>query len=330
MSSRKLVKPLLGLCLAAVFAYLFMLQMALDELLGLLSSVQPGWVMAALLLFLLGYGARIARWRLMLALDNPGVGWQACAGPLLASFALNNLLPLRLGDIARAFAFSRSLGVGSTQALATLLVERLLDMLIVLAILGAALQWFSISASKLLGFGGLFLLALALSILLLLCAPRICVALARLLLRPLTRLLPGLSARLADEVDRAELMLTRMAARRVMSRLLAWSCLVWLAEGGVYWLLAKSLAALSHPAASWLALPVGTLSTLIPSTPGYVGTFDYFTMQAMQVLGNEAAAAGAYALLVHALLWLPVTLLGGLYLMLSPVKKIIFSTDIKQ
>jgi uncharacterized protein (TIRG00374 family) len=330
MSGRALVRPLLGLGLAVLFAYLFMRQMALDELLVLLSSVQLGWVMAGLLLFLLGYGARIARWRLMLALDNPGIAWQACAGPLLASFALNNLLPLRLGDIARAFAFSRSLGVGSTQALATLLVERLLDLLIVLAILGVALQWFSISASKLLGLGGLVLLALALGILLLLCAPRICVALARLLLHFLTRLLPGLSAKLGNEVDKAELILTRMASKRVMSRLLAWSCLVWLAEGGVYWLLAKSLTALSQTTASWLALPVGTLSTLIPSTPGYVGTFDYFTMQAMLALGNEAAAAGAYALLVHALLWLPVTVLGGLYLMLSPVKKIIFSTDIKQ
>jgi uncharacterized protein (TIRG00374 family) len=329
MSSRKLVKPLLGLCLAVLFAYLFMRQMALGELLTLLTSVQPGWVMAALLLFLLGYCARIARWRLMLALDNPGVGWQDCAGPLLASFALNNLLPLRLGDIARAFAFSRSLGVGSTQALATLLVERLLDLLIVLAILGAALQWFSISASKLLGLGGLFLLALALGILLLLYAPRIFVALARLVLAPLMRLVPGLSAKLAAEIDKAELMLNRMAGKRVMSRLLAWSCLVWLAEGGVYWLLAQSLGALTVATASWLALPVGTLSTLIPSTPGYIGTFDYFTMQAMLALGNEAAAAGAYALLVHALLWLPVTLLGGLYLMLSPVKKIIFSADLK-
>jgi uncharacterized membrane protein YbhN (UPF0104 family) len=73
------------------------------------------------------------------------------------------------------------------------------------------------------------------------------------------------------------------------------------------------------PLAGWLALPVGTLATLIPSTPGYVGTFDYFTVKAMTELGNTTAAATAYALLVHALLWLPPTLVGGLYLLLHPV-----------
>jgi uncharacterized membrane protein YbhN (UPF0104 family) len=70
-----------------------------------------------------------------------------------------------------------------------------------------------------------------------------------------------------------------------------------------------------------LALPVGTLATLIPSTPGYVGTFDYFTVRAMSVLGNSISASTAYALLVHILLWLPPTLIGGLYLLLNPIKK---------
>lgn len=330
MISKKLVKPALGLCLAVLFSYFFLQQMALGELLKLLPSVQLDWVLAALLLFLLGYCARIARWRLMLALDNSRVSWQECAGPLLASFALNNLLPLRLGDIARAFVFSRRLGVDSTSAIATLLVERLLDLLIILAILGISLEWFDIAATRLLGIGGLFLSALALSILLLLCFPRIFIALGRRALAVLARPLPSLSARLATEVGKAELMLAKMAGKKTMSSLLAWSCLIWLAEGGVYWLLAQGLPALTVPESSWLALPVGTLATLIPSTPGYVGTFDYFTMQAMLVLGNGAAAAGAYALLVHALLWLPVTMLGGAYLLLSPVKKMIFSVDIKQ
>ncbi|HSC81948.1 MAG TPA: lysylphosphatidylglycerol synthase domain-containing protein, partial [Chitinolyticbacter sp.] len=62
-------------------------------------------------------------------------------------------------------------------------------------------------------------------------------------------------------------------------------------------------------------LPVGTLATLIPSTPGYVGTFDYFTVRAMTALGNGQVVATAYALLVHALLWLPPTLAGGAYLL---------------
>ncbi len=86
---------------------------------------------------------------------------------------------------------------------------------------------------------------------------------------------------------------------------------------------ATALSALPTPDASWLALPVGTLATLIPSTPGYVGTFDYFIVQAMTALNNPVTAATAYALLVHMVLWLPPTLIGGLYLLLKPTPLLI-------
>jgi hypothetical protein len=97
---------------------------------------------------------------------------------------------------------------------------------------------------------------------------------------------------------------------------MTWSLAAWLAEGCVFWFAALALSSIDTPAAGWVALPVGTLATLIPSTPGYVGTFDYFTARAMSALGNDAMAATAYAILVHALLWLPPTVLGGVYLLL--------------
>ena len=50
------------------------------------------------------------------------------------------------------------------------------------------------------------------------------------------------------------------------------------------------------------------------------GTFDYFTARAMTELGNDAGAATAFALLVHILLWLPPTLIGGIYLLLNPTR----------
>lgn len=106
-----------------------------------------------------------------------------------------------------------------------------------------------------------------------------------------------------------------------MPKLVFWSLLVWSAEGCVFWFAALALPSIAAPFAAWLALPVATLATLIPSTPGYVGTFDYFTVHAMTQMSNTMGAATAYALLVHALLWLPPTLAGGLYLLLHPVRQ---------
>jgi uncharacterized protein (DUF983 family) len=53
-----------------------------------------------------------------------------------------------------------------------------------------------------------------------------------------------------------------------------------------------------------------------------VGTFDYFTARAMAALGNDLVASTAYALLVHVLLWLPPTLIGSIYMLLNPIKKL--------
>ena len=66
--------------------------------------------------------------------------------------------------------------------------------------------------------------------------------------------------------------------------------------------------------APWFACATGTLATLIPSSPGYVGTFDYFAILGMMAYGAGRAISTAFAMLVHLLLWLPVTLAGAAYL----------------
>lgn len=84
--------------------------------------------------------------------------------------------------------------------------------------------------------------------------------------------------------------------------------------------MALSLPDVSNDLASWVALPVGTLATVIPSTPGYVGTFDYFTAQSMIAMGNSTPSSVAFAFIVHVVLWLPPTLCGGIYLISNPIK----------
>jgi hypothetical protein len=62
----------------------------------------------------------------------------------------------------------------------------------------------------------------------------------------------------------------------------------------------------------WFALAMGSLATLLPSTPGYVGTFDYFTLMGLNLYGAEREVAAVFALMVHIILWLPVTLAGAI------------------
>ena len=103
---------------------------------------------------------------------------------------------------------------------------------------------------------------------------------------------------------------------RLSLGLLALSVLAWICEGGVFALVAYGLNFSGDTIAPWFAAATGTLATLIPSSPGYVGTFDFFTMQALIAYGASASVAGAFAVVVHTVLWLPLTIAGLVYFLL--------------
>lgn len=321
MTIKQIQRLIFGAAIAIMFIWLIARQINFDELKQAFLGTTVAWVIAGLFAFAIGYVSRIERWRLMLSRDNPHLEWRNCAGPLLASFAANNTLPFRAGDVLRAFAFNDRLQVSSGTVLATLFVERLLDLLMVLVLLGGALAIFGLDAKSFAGVGSATLIAIAIGILLLLLYPAMFAPLARGTGRLVVRIAPKFGQNVNREITKIMTTLLHLSKGHMMIRLVTWSIAAWFAEGCVFWFTALALPSIGTPAAGWLALPVGTLATLIPSTPGYVGTFDYFTAQAMSSLNNNTAASTAYALLVHALLWFPPTIIGGVYLLLHPVHK---------
>lgn len=327
MTLKQFVRFIVGLGFATFFIWLVVRQINLAELKQAFLETQLTWVYGGLTAFMCGYACRIQRWCLMLQRDNPNLRWRQCAGPLLSSFAANNVLPFRAGDVLRAFAFNNRLALSAGVIVATLFVERLLDLLMVLLLFAIALMVFNLQISRFVPIGSAALIAMGGGILMLLLFPRLFAPTLRYAGRLVMGFVPTIGVKLCHEIDKSLTTLMQLANGGVMLKLLVWSVAAWLFEGGVFWCAAKALHAITVTKSGWLALPVGTLATLIPSTPGYVGTFDYFTVQAMVIMGNQTSAAAAYALLVHTLLWLPPTLLGGIYLLLHPVHKQINSKE---
>jgi glycosyltransferase 2 family protein len=306
--------------LTALFLWLVLREIRIDSVGHALSAASPLWLLAAIVVFALGYACRIERWRLMLLHHRPQLQWRACVGPFLASFAANNLLPLRAGDVLRAFAFNRNLETSSGIVLGTLLVERLLDLLMVLVLLVAALAIFDLRASRYVGISTLGLICLATALVLLLVTPRLWEPVLIAMSNVVTHIVPQLGARVRAEAGGFVLTLGQLARGHAMLKLTAWSGLAWGLEGLVYWFTALALPDVAWPVAGGLALPLTAVATLIPSAPGYWGTFDFFAVRAMTALGNSTTSATAYALLVHLVIWLPVTLSGGLYWLCRPRK----------
>lgn len=92
------------------------------------------------------------------------------------------------------------------------------------------------------------------------------------------------------------------------------SLVVWLAETGKYWFVMHAFDFEVSFFVLMLMNGVVNLFTTIPSAPGYVGTFDEPGIEILKAFGVNANIAGAYTLVLHGALWLPITLLGAFYM----------------
>jgi uncharacterized protein (TIRG00374 family) len=319
MTPRRLAKLAVGLGFSLGFAYLAARDLDLQAFRGALAEASPAWILLATICFACGYACRVQRWRLMLASSRPGIGFWRSAVPLLASVATNNVLPFRAGDALRAIAFSRWLGIGTSRVLATLLVERLLDLLSLLAFAALLLTLLAqdlAGAWAILGIGGHVFAGIALVVLVALFRPRLFFDPAHLVVRIIRRFATGIGDRLDLIVMQIFDTLEHQARGAHMFRLMIWSAMAWTLEGGIFYATARALPSITEMAGAILAFPVATLATLLPSTPGYVGTFDFFAIRMAELAGNPPAAAAAFAVLVHMILWLAATLAGGICLLI--------------
>lgn len=241
MTRKNILRLVVGAALAAFFAWLVLRQIDAGQIGAAFSGTDRTWIAAALVMFCAGYAARIQRWLMMLRIDNPGLRWRQCAGPLLGSFAANNMLPFRAGDVLRAFAFNKQLGTDAGTVMAALFVERLLDLLMVLVLLGTTLALSGMDSSRFAGFGSLVLIAGAGAILLVLLLPR---TVAPVLLgagRAVARLAPGSGGKLLAGIEKGLLTLQHLARGTTMLQLSAWSAAAWMAEGCVFWFAALAM-----------------------------------------------------------------------------------------
>ena len=304
------VRPALGAAIGLGFAFLLARRVEWTEVGRLLTGAEAGPLVLALAALATGLSLRVVRWWWMLRAFDPGLRPASCARPFLVSLALNNTMPLRAGDVARVVGFGRSLRAPAARVLGTLMVERLLDLLVLLlvfflALLGAARifpRGFLVAAAAAGAVAAVTLLVLVLAPGLVLHAAEWMVSLARRR--------RGWGERLAPMVHQLAESLAVLGSPRRSVALLGFSLLAWIAEGVVFAGAAASLGVAFPWPAAWLSLGAATLSTLLPGAPGYVGTFDWFATLGFVAYGTDRSAAAAAALLVHLILWLPVTVTG--------------------
>ena len=180
-----------GGAIALLFAALLFRRIEWAEVRQVIRGADWPLLQLALLALSADMSARITRWWWMLRPVQPDLSWASCARPFLGSLAINNTVPLRAGDVVRVVGFQRTLRVPAAHVAGTLVLERMLDLLVLLLILFLSLSGtsgvFPRSFLTLVNLAGVFALAALLALTLM---PGV---ISRLIQRIITRLSGGRS-----------------------------------------------------------------------------------------------------------------------------------------
>jgi len=262
---------------------------------------------------------RVFRWQVLLKPTITGLSFRSRFAAVCIGFMANNLLPARLGEFARAYSLSRIEPIGMSAAFASLVVERLLDALVLVAFLIPAL---------LLGVGAS---AGPVSLMQIFTAAILVVSVGLLLLGTLVRF-PDVFLRLAERwthrlmtqrsADKITGMLTSFIAglgalrhAHVFAQAIAWSLVVWLWNGFSFYLgfLAFGIRGPGIAGALLLQSLIG-FAVSIPSSPGFFGPFEAAARVGLGIYSIGPARIISFAAGYHILSFIPVTVIGLWYM----------------
>lgn len=268
------------------------------------------WLVPGLAMYFVGVALRALRWRFLL---NPmqKISTARLFPVVVIGYMANNVLPVRMGEVVRAYVLGRRENVSKTAALATIVVERIMDGVTMILFLSVTSLFVTLNkdTEAVLRIAALVFLVAILAFFM--------VAHSRIWMKRLEefglRFVPGaLKPKVSGLADAFIDGLQVLRQWRDFLMVVVLSVLAWAFEAGMYWMVSLSFNGMNLSAAAvFMTLAVANLATLVPSTPGYVGPFDAAGKSVLQgIFKVSTTMAASYVILLHAALYLPVTLVG--------------------
>jgi uncharacterized protein (TIRG00374 family) len=310
----------LGVVISAFFLWLVLRGLSLGEMWEELRGANYWWLLPGVAVYFLGVWARAWRWHYLLR-PLKKIPTKTMFPIVAIGYMGNNIYPARAGELLRAYVLRRREGVAISASLATIIVERAFDGVVMLAFVFLNLPELTRltvdsgivgSIRSLAVWGAVIFLAAVFVFLLMAALPA---QASRLLGWFTDRLIP---MRYREQVRGfGDRFLDGMASLRSPTdvlMVLVTSVVIWLFETGNSWFVMQAFDFEVSFFALMLMNGIVNLWTTIPSAPGYIGTFDAPGIAVLEAYGVSKSIATGYTLVLHAALWFPITLLGAYYM----------------
>jgi len=320
----------LGLLISGIFLYLVLRKIDYSTLWQVLKAANYWWLIPGVAVYFVALWVRSWRWHYLLR-PLKAIPTRTMFPIVTMGYAGNNIFPARAGEVVRAVVLKRKEGVPISASLATIIVERVFDGIVMLAFVFVNLAELTRLTNVTLDVAGLkigirevaiwgsvaFFGALAVFLI------------AAMFPAPTDRLVTWLVERLAPARLREK---TLGISRRFLDGLESLrspfdvlmvfftSVLIWLLETVKYWFVMHAFSFTVSFFALMLMNGVVNLATTIPSAPGYLGTFDLPGIAVLEAYNIPREIAASYTFVLHFALWFPVTALGLYYMFREGIK----------
>lgn len=310
---KNLLKLLTGLAITAFFLYLSFRNVEVSQLLTGMARFRLRYLLPVLLLFFLSFWLRAIRWRYIVK-HATDIRTYDSFEIIIIGFMVNNVLPVRIGEFARAYLLGKRQNISKSLSLATVALERLWDGYTLVLFLALGLLFVDNVQNWLirLAFAAAALYTVVLVLMLLL--NRFTERFTHFVGRGTLIFGERISNKIKELLFSFSQGLDLLRSKQDLAIVGLLSILVWLVFAVSIFGMIKG-ANLPLPfIATFSFLGILALGITIPSSPGYVGTIQYFSIIALGLWGIEKTTALGFSIIYHAITYFPVTVLGLWYL----------------
>lgn len=310
----------LGIGLSAVLLWWTLRDVEFGEVWQVLRRSNLALFVLAALTATLQFPLRAWRWRYILEPVVPDLPLGTLFRAVAVGMMVNNTLPARAGEFARAYAVSREdKRIPFVAALASLVIDRVFDAIVIVVLLVGAMLTPSFPGATMIAGQPLSRIALLVTLgAVALLAGLLAVAVAPL---RMIRLFDLLSRWISPVMaDKGGMLLQSFAdglgslrSPRLALTVLFWTVIHWIV-GATSFYIGFLAIGLSAPYAAALFLQsIIALGVAAPSSPGFFGLFEFFGREGLGVYGVSQADAVSWALGYHILAFIPITVMGAWY-----------------
>ena len=300
---------LAGMIISAGFLFLAFRGLQPEHFWNSLSDIDLPILAAATLTYILAVIIIALRWQFLLRAIKL-VPLAALSQLVFIGYMGNNVYPLRAGDALRIFLLRRNHQVPLAPSTTVVVLERLFDGSVMLCFIFLSLPFIDLQSATIETITAvtapLFVVALLVAFFLA-AKPHLLRAMIRLVVRVLPQALGKAVSRISEDIIAG---LEGLRSPAFLMGAIVSSFVTWGIEAGTYWLVMQAFGLELSYAVALLLVGAVNLAGLIPASPGQVGVNEFVIITILSALSQPVAAATAYAVVTHLVIWLAPTIIG--------------------